>query len=80
MKQFDCECYLRALEEQADNIGGAATSMMETVETSRRSAESMQRTVENLNTMMADFDWNYSNYGFTMEIVVWYSTPPQQMR
>ena len=53
VKQFDCECYLRALDEQADNIGGAATSMMEAVETFRRSAESMQRTVDNLMTMIA---------------------------
>ena len=52
-KQFDCECYLRALEEQADSIGGAATSMLEAVETFRRSAESLQRTVENLKTMIS---------------------------
>ena len=52
-KQFDCECYLRALEEQADSIGGAATSMLEAVETFRRSAESVQRTVENLKTMIS---------------------------
>ena len=45
-KQFDCECYLRALEQQADSIGGAANSMMEAVETFRRSAESVQQTVD----------------------------------
>ena len=37
-KQFDCECYLRALEEQADNIGGAATSMLEAINTFKNSA------------------------------------------
>ena len=51
-KQFDCECYLRALEEQADSIGGAATSMLDAINTFRNSAESLQRTVENLKTMI----------------------------
>ena len=44
---LDCECYLKALEEQADSIGGAAASMMEAVEMLRRKAESVQRTVAN---------------------------------
>ena len=52
-KQFDCECYLRALEEQADSIGGAATSMLEAVDTFRNSAESLQRTVKNLKKMIS---------------------------
>ena len=52
-KPFDCECYLRALEEQADSIGGAVTSMLEAINTFRNSAESLQRTVANLKSMIS---------------------------
>ena len=46
-KQFDCEPYLRALEEQADSIRGAATGMIAAMETFKGNAESMVRTVDN---------------------------------
>ena len=45
---FDCEPFLRALEEQADSIGGAATGLLQAMETFKENAASMVRTVENL--------------------------------
>ena len=38
------------------------------------------RLVTLMHTNMDDLDWNYSNYGVTMGDVVWYPTPPLQMR
>ena len=49
---FDCEPYLRALEEQADSIGGAATGLLQAMETFKENAASMVRTVENLKKMI----------------------------
>ena len=70
-KQFDCECYLRALEEQADSIGGAVTSMLEAINTFKNSAESLQRTVENLKSMisMTRRDMNLAHGGRVVEKV-----------
>ena len=51
-KTFDCEPYLRALEEQADSIGGAATGLLQAMETFKENAASMVRTVENLKKMI----------------------------
>ena len=49
---FDCKPYLRALEEQADSIGGAATGLLQAMETFKENAASMVRTVENLKKMI----------------------------
>ena len=49
---FDCEPYLQALEEQADSIGGAATGLLQAMETFKENAASMVRTVENLKKMI----------------------------
>ena len=49
---FDCEPYLRALEEQADSIGGAANGLLQAMETFKENAASMVRTVENLKKMI----------------------------
>lgn len=51
-KQFDCEPYLRALEEQADSIRGAATGLLQAMETFKENAQSMVRTVDNLKKMI----------------------------
>ena len=47
-KTFDCEPYLRALEEQADSIGGAANGMLQAMETFKENAVSVLRSVDNL--------------------------------
>ena len=49
---FDCEPYLRALEEQADSIGGAANGMLQAMETFKENAESVLRSVDNLKKMI----------------------------
>ena len=49
---FDCQPYLRALEEQADSIGGAANGMLQTIGSYRENAESVLRSVENLKKMI----------------------------
>ena len=49
---FDCEPYLRALEEQADSIGGAANGMLQAMGTYRENAGSVLRSVENLKKMV----------------------------
>ena len=49
---FDCEPYLRALEEQTDSIGGAANDMLQAMGTYRENAESVLRSVENLKKMI----------------------------
>ena len=49
---FDCEPYLRALEEQADSIGGAANGILQAMGTYRENAESVLRSVENLKKMI----------------------------
>ena len=51
-KTFDCEPYLRALEEQADSIRGAATGLRQAMETFKENAASMVRTVDNLKKMI----------------------------
>ena len=51
-KTFDCEPYLRALEEQADSIGGAANGMLQAMETFKENAESVLRSVDNLKKMI----------------------------
>ena len=51
-KTFDCEPYLRALEEQADSIRGAATGLLQAMETFKENAASMVRTVDNLEKMI----------------------------
>ena len=47
-KTFDCEPYLRALEEQADSIGGAANGMLQAMETFKENAVSVLRSVDKL--------------------------------
>ena len=49
---YDCEPYLRALEEQAESIGRAATAMVQSMDTIRKYAESVVTTVENLKKMI----------------------------
>ena len=49
---FDCEPYLRALEEQGDSIGGAANGMLQAMETFKENAESVLRSVDNLKKMI----------------------------
>ena len=51
-KTFDCEPYLRALEEQADSIGGAANGMLQAMETFKENAASVLRSVDNLKKMI----------------------------
>ena len=51
-KTFDCEPYLRALEEQADSIGGAANGMLQAMGAYREYAEPVLRSVENLKKMI----------------------------
>ena len=51
-KTFECEPYLRALEEQADSIRGAATGLLQAMETFKENASSMVRTVDNLKKMI----------------------------
>ena len=51
-KTFDCEPYLRALEEQADSIGGAANGMLQVMETFKENAASVLRSVDNLKKMI----------------------------
>ena len=51
--QYDCEPYLRALEEQADSIGAATTDMLQCLNTFKNSAESVVRSVDNLKRMIA---------------------------
>ena len=51
-KTFDCEPYLRALEEQADSIGGATNGMLQAMETFKENAESVLRSVDNLKKMI----------------------------
>ena len=51
-KTFDCEPYLRALEEQADSIRGAATGLLQSMETFKENAESVLRSVDNLKKMI----------------------------
>ena len=48
-KTFDCEPYLRALEEQADSIGGAANGMLQAMETFKENAASVQLKVNDRN-------------------------------
>ena len=50
--EYDCEPYLRALEEQADGIRGAISGILQAMETLRENAESMARTVDNLKKMI----------------------------
>ena len=50
-KTFDCKPYLRALEEQADSIGGAANGMLQAMGAYRDNAESVLRSVDNLKKM-----------------------------
>ena len=49
---FDCEPYLRALEEQADSIGGAANGILQAMGSYRENAELVLRSVENLKKMV----------------------------
>ena len=49
---FDCDPYLRALEEQAHSIGGMASGMLQAMGTYRENAESVLRSVENLKKMI----------------------------
>ena len=49
---FDCEPCLRALEEQADSIGGAANGMVQAMGTYRENAELVLRSIENLKKMI----------------------------
>ena len=51
-KTFDCEPYLRALEEQADSIEGAANGMLQAMETFKENAASVLRSVDNLKKMI----------------------------
>ena len=51
-KTFDCEPYLRALEEQAHSIGGAANGMLQVMETFKENAVSVLRSVDNLKKMI----------------------------
>ena len=51
--QYDCEPFLRALEEQADSIGAATTNMLQCLNTFKNSVESVIRSVENLKKMIA---------------------------
>ena len=51
-KTFDCEPYLRALEEQADSIGGATNGMLQAMETFKENAVSVLRSVDNLKKMI----------------------------
>ena len=51
-KTLVCEPYLRALEEQADSIGGAANGMLQAMETFKENAESVLRSVDNLKKMI----------------------------
>ena len=51
--QYDCEPFLRALEEQADSIRGATTDMVQSLNTFRDNAESVIRSVDNLKKMIA---------------------------
>ena len=50
--EYDCEPYLRAMEEQADGIRGAISGILQAMETLRENAESMARTVDNLKKMI----------------------------
>ena len=43
---FDCEPYLRALEEQANSIRGAASGIIQAMDTFRENAESVLRLVD----------------------------------
>ena len=51
--QYDCEPFLRALEEQADSIGAAASNMLQCLNTFKDSAESVIIIVGNLKKMIA---------------------------
>ena len=51
-KTFDCEPYLRALEEQSDSIEGAANGMLQAMETFKENAASVLRSVDNLKKMI----------------------------
>ena len=51
--QYDCEPFLRALEEQANSIGAATTDMLQCLNTFKDSAESVIRSVNNLKKMIA---------------------------
>ena len=51
-KTFDCEPYLRALEEQANSIGGAANGLLQAMETFKENAASVLRSVDNLKKMI----------------------------
>ena len=42
-KTFDCEPYLRALEEQADSIGGAANGMLQAIAIQRKCGVSSKK-------------------------------------
>ena len=45
---YDCEPFLIALEEQADNIGAATTDVLQCCNTFKDSTESVLRSVDNL--------------------------------
>ena len=51
--QYDCEPFLIALEEQADNIGAATTDVLQCRNTFKDSTESVLRSVDNLKKMIA---------------------------
>ena len=50
--QYDCEPFLRALEEQAENIGATTTDMLLCLNTFKDSAESVIRSVDNFKKMI----------------------------
>ena len=70
-KTFDREPYLRALEEQADSIKGAATGLLQAMETFKENAQSVVRTVDNLKKMigMTRRAMNLAHWGRVVERV-----------